>query len=332
MPPQYIFTMRDLRKVVPPKREILRGIHLAFFPGAKIGVLGANGAGKSTLLRIMAGVDRGFPGRGAPGRRHPDRLSAAGAPARSGEDRPRQHRGGRGDDPGPPPTLRGGERPLRRAHVGRRDGEAPGGAGAPPGRDRGRRRLGAGPHGRDGDGRAPRPARRPGRRHALGRRGSARRALPAASRAARHAAARRADQPPRRRVRGLAGAVSPGVPGHGGGGHARPLLPRQRGRLDPGARPRLRHPVAGELLLLARAEAGAARAGGEDGGRPPAHPRARAGVDPHGAARPAGQEQGPRHGLRDPPPAGGRAPRATTSRSSSRPGPGWATSWSSRST
>jgi ATP-binding cassette ChvD family protein len=63
---QYIFTMRDLRKVVPPKREILRGIHLAFFPGAKIGVLGANGAGKSTLLRIMAGVDRDFLGDARP--------------------------------------------------------------------------------------------------------------------------------------------------------------------------------------------------------------------------------------------------------------------------
>jgi ATP-binding cassette ChvD family protein len=62
MPSQYIFTMRDLRKVVPPKREILRGINLAFFPGAKIGVLGANGAGKSTVLRIMAGIDQDFLG------------------------------------------------------------------------------------------------------------------------------------------------------------------------------------------------------------------------------------------------------------------------------
>ena len=66
MPPQYIFTMRDLRKVVPPKREILRGINLAFFPGAKIGVLGANGSGKSTLLRIMAGVDPDFLGEARP--------------------------------------------------------------------------------------------------------------------------------------------------------------------------------------------------------------------------------------------------------------------------
>jgi energy-dependent translational throttle protein EttA len=63
---EYIFTMRDLRKVVPPSREILKGIHLAFFPGAKIGVLGANGAGKSSLLRIMAGVDKDFLGDARP--------------------------------------------------------------------------------------------------------------------------------------------------------------------------------------------------------------------------------------------------------------------------
>ena len=59
---QFVFTLKDLRKVVPPKREILRGIWLSFYPGAKIGVLGSNGAGKSTLLRIMAGVDQDFLG------------------------------------------------------------------------------------------------------------------------------------------------------------------------------------------------------------------------------------------------------------------------------
>jgi ATP-binding cassette ChvD family protein len=63
---EYIFTMRDLRKVVPPSREILKGIYLSFFPGAKIGVLGANGAGKSSLLRIMAGVDKDFLGDARP--------------------------------------------------------------------------------------------------------------------------------------------------------------------------------------------------------------------------------------------------------------------------
>jgi energy-dependent translational throttle protein EttA len=63
---EYIFTMRDLRKVVPPSREILKGIYLSFFPGAKIGVLGGNGAGKSTLLRIMAGVDKDYLGDARP--------------------------------------------------------------------------------------------------------------------------------------------------------------------------------------------------------------------------------------------------------------------------
>jgi ATP-binding cassette ChvD family protein len=59
---QFVYVMKDLKKIVPPKREILRGIWLSFYPGAKIGVLGANGAGKSSLLRIMAGVDTEFLG------------------------------------------------------------------------------------------------------------------------------------------------------------------------------------------------------------------------------------------------------------------------------
>src|SRR3989440_3874158 len=66
MTAQYTFVMKDLRKLVPPKREILKGIWLSFFPGAKIGVIGNNGAGKSTLLRIMAGVDKEFNGEAAP--------------------------------------------------------------------------------------------------------------------------------------------------------------------------------------------------------------------------------------------------------------------------
>ncbi|MDA1097515.1 MAG: energy-dependent translational throttle protein EttA [Proteobacteria bacterium] len=59
---QYIFTMRDLRKVFPGGREVLKDITLAFLPGAKIGVIGGNGAGKSTLLRIMAGLETEFTG------------------------------------------------------------------------------------------------------------------------------------------------------------------------------------------------------------------------------------------------------------------------------
>jgi len=63
---QFIYTMVRLRKVVPPQREILRGISLSFLPGAKIGVLGANGAGKSTVLKVMAGVEKDFAGEAFP--------------------------------------------------------------------------------------------------------------------------------------------------------------------------------------------------------------------------------------------------------------------------
>ena len=66
---QFVYTMHQVGKIVPPKREILKDISLSFFPGAKIGVLGLNGSGKSTLLRIMAGVDKEYNGeaRAQPG-------------------------------------------------------------------------------------------------------------------------------------------------------------------------------------------------------------------------------------------------------------------------
>ncbi|HXJ67854.1 MAG TPA: energy-dependent translational throttle protein EttA, partial [Verrucomicrobiae bacterium] len=66
----FIYVMKDLHKVVPPKREILKGIWLSFYYGAKIGVLGANGAGKSSLLKIMAGVDQEFLGEAWLGKGH----------------------------------------------------------------------------------------------------------------------------------------------------------------------------------------------------------------------------------------------------------------------
>jgi energy-dependent translational throttle protein EttA len=59
---RYIFTMRDLGRYYPPDRQVLKGIHISMWPGAKIGVLGSNGSGKSSLLKIMAGVDDGFTG------------------------------------------------------------------------------------------------------------------------------------------------------------------------------------------------------------------------------------------------------------------------------
>jgi ATP-binding cassette ChvD family protein len=63
---EFVFTLQDLRKVVPPDRVIVDGITLAFLPGAKIGVLGPNGSGKSSLLKIMAGVDKDYLGEAEP--------------------------------------------------------------------------------------------------------------------------------------------------------------------------------------------------------------------------------------------------------------------------
>ena len=63
---QFVYTMRRVGKVVPPKRQILKDISLSFFPGAKIGVLGLNGSGKSSLLKIMAGEDKNFDGEAVP--------------------------------------------------------------------------------------------------------------------------------------------------------------------------------------------------------------------------------------------------------------------------
>jgi len=64
--PEFIFTMQEVTKVHPPDKKVLSDITLAFFPGAKIGVIGGNGSGKSSLLRIMAGVDKEFLGEAKP--------------------------------------------------------------------------------------------------------------------------------------------------------------------------------------------------------------------------------------------------------------------------
>ena len=71
MAQQFIYSMQNVRKAVSSTKEIIKDITLAFYPDAKIGVLGANGAGKSTLMRIMAGVDKDFDGETwlAPGTR-----------------------------------------------------------------------------------------------------------------------------------------------------------------------------------------------------------------------------------------------------------------------
>ena len=109
---------------------------------------------------------------------------------------------------------------------------------------------------------------------ALRRRAPPRRAVPPAARPPRPAAARRADQPPRRRERRLARAVPAGLPRHRRRHHPRPLLPRQRGQVDPRARPRPGLPVRGQLLVAGSSRsrrAWPARRSSNDG--PPAHAR-----------------------------------------------------------
>ncbi len=64
--PEFIFTMQEVTRVHPPDKKVLENITLAFYPGAKIGVIGSNGSGKSSLLRIMAGVDKEFLGEARP--------------------------------------------------------------------------------------------------------------------------------------------------------------------------------------------------------------------------------------------------------------------------
>ena len=63
---QYVYTMNQVAKIVPPKRAILRDISLSFFPGAKIGVLGLNGAGKSTRRKSSGGIDTEYEGEARP--------------------------------------------------------------------------------------------------------------------------------------------------------------------------------------------------------------------------------------------------------------------------
>ena len=199
-PPSTSSPPTSSRAAFPPDRQVLSDISLSFYPGAKIGVLGYNGAGKSTLLRIMAGTRHRVRRPRAAGAERDGRAARAGARARRQQRRARQRRGGRRRD-------ESAARPVQRAvdELLRRDR---GRVLASPGADRRSRRLEPRHHARDRDGRAPLPPARRRRRDAVGRRATARGALPAVARPARPAAARRADQPPRRRIRGLARAPS----------------------------------------------------------------------------------------------------------------------------
>ncbi len=256
-----------------------------------------HGGARSRLLRRRRA--------GARGERRP---AAPGAGPRPHQGRARQRRGGRRPPGGPAAPLRGDRRPARRDGAGR-DGDRAGRVRRAPGGDRPAGRLGPRAQARRRHGRPARAAGRPGRDHPLRRRAPPRGPVPAAAVLAGPAAARRAHQPPRRRVGGLAGAPPRGVPRHRRGRDPRPLLPRQRGRLDPGAGSRQGHPVEGQLLVLARAEAHAPGAGGEGRVGAPEGAGPGAGVGAQLAQGPPVQEQGAHRQLREAGGRGGRAPR-----------------------
>ena len=198
MPAEFIYTSYKLARHYPPDRTVLEDISISFYPGAKIGVIGPNGAGQ-----VEPAADHGRPRRrvhrrGAPHARLHGRLPEPGAAARPGQGRQGQRDGRRRRGPGP-------HRPVQR-----RDGQV-----VRSGRrlrgDRRRAERARGPHQRRGcvepgaqrghrHGRAPLPARRRRRDDPVGWREATRGAVPAAAPAPGPAAARRADQPPRRRV------------------------------------------------------------------------------------------------------------------------------------
>ena len=166
--------------------------------------------------------------------RHPH----AGAGAGREQGRPGQRGGGGRRDPLGPAAVRRGQRCDGRARRGLR--LAAGRAGRADGADRAPQRLGARQHHRAGDGRAALPAGGCAGGHPVRRREAAGRAVRAAAAPAGPVAARRADQPPRRRERAVAGAALGEVSGRRPGRDPRSLLPRQRRRVDPRDRPRPR--------------------------------------------------------------------------------------------
>ena len=262
MSAQYIFTTYKLSRRYPPDREVLTDISLSFLPGAKIGVLGYNGAGKSTLLRIMAGIDTEFDGHAqlAPN-------ATVGLLEQEPAARPSQGRHAATSRRASPRS--GAARPLQRAvdELLRRD----------------RRRVRAACRSRSTRSTAGTSTRRSRSRWT---RCAARRPTPTSPRSPAASAAgsrsagcccasptcccstSRPTTSTPSRSRGSSSTCSD-YHGHGRRDHPRPLLPRQRRRLDPRARPRPRDPLPGQLLGLARAEARAARAA-----RPGRRPRA----------------------------------------------------------
>ena len=323
---EYIYQMRAVRKAHGDK-VILDDVTLAFLPGAKIGVVGPNGAGKSTVLKIMAGLEQPSNGDAllTPGytvgmlAQEPqlDETKTSSATSRTAWPRPRSSSTAYNEitekmatddfdtlleEMGQPA---GADRPRDAWDLDSQLEQAMDALRCPP-PDADVTMLSGGER----------------RRVAL---------CKLLLSAARPAAARRAHQPPGRRERAVARAAPGEVPGHRPRRHPRPVLPRQRGPVDPRARPRPRLPVRGQLLDLPGDEGGAAQGRGRQGRQEAQAPGGRARV---GALQPEGppdQEPGPAAtATRRWPPRRTRPASSTSRRSRSRRARGWAAS-SSRS-
>ena len=277
-------------KFYGPDRQVLANISLSFLPGAKIGVLGPNGAGKSTLLRIMAGKEEPSSGVAelAPGAtvgllEQEPWLDPAKDVRGNVEDGVRTLRdlldrfneiSAKFAEPDADYDVLLAEQATVQDAIDRADAwqldqhldHAMDALRVPDG-DRDVTTLSGGER----------------RRVALCRLLLSSPSLLLLDEPTNHLDAESV---------AVARALPRRVQGHRRRRHARPLLPRQRRRLDPRARPRPRHPVPRQLLVVARAEAGAARRRGEDGVGPPAHARARARVGAHEPARAARQVEG----------------------------------------
>src|SRR5581483_9961090 len=272
MSSDYVFTMYRADKFYGPDRQVLANISLSFLPGAKIGVLGPNGAGKSTLLRIMALEEEPSSGIAelAPG------ASVGLLEQEPWLDPEKDVRG----------NVEDGVRALRDLldtfnEISTKFAEPDADFDA---------LLAEQAKVQDAIDRADAWQLDDHLDHAM----DALR-LPDGDRDVTTLSGGE-----RRRVARMARALPRRLQGHRRRGHARPLLPRQRRRLDPRARPRQGYPLPGQLLVLAGAEAGAARAGGQAGVGPPTDARARARVGARKPACPPRQGEGAPRRLRAP--------------------------------
>ncbi len=288
---EFIYHMRGLSKTYPGNRKVLENINLSFYPDAKIGVLGVNGSGKSTLLRIMAGIDKEWSGDGLG--RGRARASATCRRSRSSiRERPCARTSWRASRPQQAMLDRYNELAMNYSDETademtalQDEIEAKGLWDLDSKVEQAMDALGCPPD----DWPVDRLSGGEKRRVALCQLLLAQPELLLLDEPTNHLDAETV---------GLARRPSARLPGRDPDRHPRPLLPRQRHRLDPRARPRPRHPLRGQLLLLARAEAEAPRPGRPRGGGAPAHHRARARMGARLAEGAPGEVEGPHPALR----------------------------------